>query len=68
VLRKQPEGWRIVGMAAQLDEDLPYFLNFEHPEDLYRKMQEAQQPTADEAEASEDPVDSANASQAGQRR
>ncbi len=45
VLRKQPEGWRIVGMAAQLAEDEPpFFLNFEQPEDLYRKMQEVAGP------------------------
>jgi hypothetical protein len=66
VLRKQPQGWRIVGMAAQLDEDLPYFLNFEQPEDLYRKMQEAQQPTGEEAVSGE-PVDAASASQADRR-
>ncbi|MBM3998729.1 MAG: hypothetical protein FJ297_04140 [Planctomycetes bacterium] len=48
VLRKQPEGWRIVGMAAQMVEDEPpFFLNFEQPEDLYRKMREADAQTAD---------------------
>lgn len=42
VLRKQPEGWRIVGMAAHFsDDETPYFLNFEQPDDLYRKMQQA---------------------------
>jgi hypothetical protein len=42
VLRKQDQGWRIVGMAAQMGEDeLPYFLNFEQPDELYRKIQEA---------------------------
>jgi hypothetical protein len=39
VLRKQTEGWRIIGMAAQFsDEEQPYFLNFEQPDDLIRKM------------------------------
>ncbi|GIW93179.1 MAG: hypothetical protein KatS3mg110_1220 [Pirellulaceae bacterium] len=42
VLRKEPVGWRIIGMAAQFDDqETPYFLNFEQPEELYRRMQAA---------------------------
>jgi hypothetical protein len=41
VLRRQEEGWRIVGMAADLAPGEPtYFLNFEEPSELYRQMQE----------------------------
>ncbi len=39
VLRKDPQGWRIVGMAAQFDdESQPYFLNFEQPDELFRRL------------------------------
>jgi hypothetical protein len=41
VLRRETEGWRIVGMAAELQPgDPPFFLNFEDPAELYRQMQE----------------------------
>jgi len=54
-LRRQPEGWRLAGMAMQL---LPgqamQFLNFEDPEDMLRKKDEAilamQQPAAETAQ------------------
>jgi hypothetical protein len=37
VLRKQLDGWRIAGMAAQLtSEEPPVFLNFEDPVDVLR--------------------------------
>lgn len=40
VLRLEPEGWRIGGMAIRLfDDDLPLLLNFEDPEDMERKKQ-----------------------------
>jgi hypothetical protein len=44
VLRKQPEGWRIAGMATQVLEDqLPLFFNFEDPEDMLRKKEYVEQ-------------------------
>jgi hypothetical protein len=40
VLRKQPEGWRIAGMATQVIEgQLPLLFNFEDPEDMLRKKE-----------------------------
>jgi hypothetical protein len=44
VLRKQPEGWRIAGMATQvLEGQLPLFFNFEDPEDMLRKKEYVEQ-------------------------
>jgi hypothetical protein len=41
-LRKQPEGWRIAGMAMELIPGQPMqFLNFENPEDMLRKKDDA---------------------------
>jgi hypothetical protein len=41
-LRRQPEGWRIAGMAMELIPGQPMqFLNFENPEDMLRKKDEA---------------------------
>jgi hypothetical protein len=55
VLRHQPEGWRVAGMAMQLIPDQPaQFLNFENPEDMLAKKDEAlaamQQPVAETAQ------------------
>lgn len=37
VLRRQSDGWRIAGMAAQIDPgELPVFMNFEEPDDVLR--------------------------------
>ena len=42
VLRRQSEGWRVAGMAMQLiPEQQPQFLNFENPEDMLKKKEEA---------------------------
>ena len=42
VLRKQPDGWRIAGMATQLVPDQqPVFLNFEDPADMLAKWEAA---------------------------
>ena len=42
VLRKQPEGWRIAGMAIELvPGQPPSFLNFEDAADMARKYEEA---------------------------
>ena len=42
VLRREKEGWRLAGMATELapGQD-PQFLNFEDPEDMIRKRDEA---------------------------
>jgi hypothetical protein len=40
VLRKEQEGWRIAGVAAQIfPGEPPLLLNFEDPEDMFRKQQ-----------------------------
>lgn len=43
VLRKEPEGWRIVGVAAFIDDSEPLTLNFEDPAETKRKLQEIRQ-------------------------
>jgi hypothetical protein len=40
VLRREAEGWRIVGVAAQIfPGEQPLLLNFEDPDDMFRKQQ-----------------------------
>lgn len=40
VLRQEPEGWRIAGMAMKVfDDQPPVILNFEDPDDMIRKQQ-----------------------------
>jgi hypothetical protein len=40
VLRREPEGWRVAGVAAQIfPNEPPLLLNFEDPEDMFRKQQ-----------------------------
>ena len=40
VVRLDPEGWRVVGMATRVFEDLPpLLLNFEDPEDMLSKQE-----------------------------
>lgn len=47
VLRQQQNGWRIAGMATQLAENTaPLFLNFEDPEEMLRKWQQASEEMA----------------------
>ena len=42
VMRKQPEGWRIAGMATEIiPGQMPLFLNFEDPQDMLRKREQA---------------------------
>jgi len=60
VLRRQSEGWRIAGMAIELIEGQPpAFLNFEDPEDMAAKYNEAmaaqQPPAAETATQPQDP-------------
>ncbi|NDC53691.1 MAG: hypothetical protein EBZ74_05215 [Planctomycetia bacterium] len=39
-LRRDPEGWRVVGMAMNVFDDLPpLLLNFEDPEDMLAKQE-----------------------------
>jgi len=43
ILRKEPVGWRIAGMATQVFADRePIVLNFEDPEDMIRQQQLAE--------------------------
>ena len=40
VVRREPEGWRVAGVAAQVfPGEPPLLLNFEDPEDMFRKQQ-----------------------------
>lgn len=40
LVRKEPEGWRVAGMAAKVFPDQPpYPLNFEDPEDMLRQQE-----------------------------
>jgi hypothetical protein len=42
VLRRQEDGWRIVGLATQPQPDaLEIFLNFENPQDMMQKVEQA---------------------------
>lgn len=44
MLRREPEGWRIAGMATELFEgELPLLLNFEDPQDMLEKERLAQE-------------------------
>ena len=59
VLRKEEAGWRVAGFAAELTPGTqPQFLNFEDPEDMLQKQQEAyaasQEETKEDRTASED--------------
>ena len=40
VVRLDPEGWRVVGMAMRVFDDMPpLLLNFEDPEDMLAKQE-----------------------------
>jgi hypothetical protein len=53
-LRRQADGWRLAGMAMELIPGKMEFLNFEDPEDMLRKKDEAiaamQPPAAETAQ------------------
>ena len=52
LLRKEPEGWRIAGMATKVFDDQPaVILNFEDPDDMLRKQNLAEQEKARRAQA-----------------
>ncbi len=54
MVRHEPEGWRIAGMAARLfPEEPPLFLDFEDPEDMLRKQELAAEELRRRATASE---------------
>lgn len=54
MVRLEPEGWRIAGMAARLfPEEPPLFLNFEDPEDMIRKQELAAEEIRQRAMAGE---------------
>lgn len=54
VLRREPEGWRVVGVAAQVfPGEAPLLLNFEDPEDMVRKQQWVRQEIQRRMEAGE---------------
>lgn len=52
MLRTEPEGWRIAGMATRVFPELPpLFLNFEDQADMQRKLELVQQELARRANA-----------------
>lgn len=61
VLRRQADGWRVAGMAAELIAGQPLqFLDFENPEEMLRKREEAlaalQTPAAETAQQPQSPT------------
>jgi hypothetical protein len=62
-LRRQPEGWRVAGMAMQLVPDQPpQFLNFEDPEEMLRKREEAMAALEAAAQTAQQPAPGSSAS------
>ncbi len=62
ILRKEPDGWRIGGMATKLfDDQPPLILNFEDPQDMVKKQQaaEAEIERRDQAKRAQRPSDPA---------
>ena len=54
VVRLDPEGWRVVGMAMRIFEDMaPLLLNFEDPEDMLSKQEMVAQELQKRAQAAE---------------
>jgi hypothetical protein len=54
VLRLEPQGWRIAGMATPVgDDNQPLFLNFEDPDDLLKKWQASEPAMAEETPGAE---------------
>ncbi|HWB00727.1 MAG TPA: hypothetical protein VG713_19675 [Pirellulales bacterium] len=57
ILREEPQGWRIAGMATKLFNDLPpLVLNFEDPQDMLRKQALAEQEMQRRMSAATDPA------------
>jgi hypothetical protein len=54
VVRLDPEGWRVVGMAMKVFDDLPpLLLNFEDPDDMIAKQEMVAQELQRRAQAAE---------------
>lgn len=54
LLRRQEEGWRISGMATKIFADNePVVLNFEDPQDMLNKQEDAEQEAARRADANQ---------------
>jgi hypothetical protein len=54
VVRLDPEGWRVVGMAMRVFEDMPpLLLNFEDPEDMLAKQELVAQELQKRAQSAE---------------
>jgi hypothetical protein len=73
VLRRESDGWRVAGVAAQVfPGEPPLLLNFEDPEDMFRKQQWAREEYRRRQEAAEpqpqNGVKSAEKSEEGVRR
>ncbi|MBI2827310.1 MAG: hypothetical protein HYX69_21770 [Planctomycetia bacterium] len=57
MLRRDPAGWRIAGMATKVFKDeLPLLLDFEDPEDMVRKQRMAEEEMQRRAAATESPA------------
>lgn len=55
VVRREADGWRIAGVAAEVFAgEPPLLLNFEDPEDMFRKQQWVREEIRRRAEAAED--------------
>lgn len=54
VVRLDPEGWRVVGMAMRVFEDMPpLLLNFEDPEDMLAKQEKVAEELLERAKKAE---------------
>jgi len=57
LLRNEPEGWRIAGVARMVfPNEPPLLLNYEDPEDMVRQVQMLQAEIARRAQAAESPA------------
>lgn len=57
MLRHETDGWRICGMATRVFPDMPpVVLNFEDPEDMLRKQQQAEEEIARRDSQIQDPM------------
>jgi hypothetical protein len=55
VVRLDPEGWRVVGMAMRVFDDMPpLLLNFEDPEDMLAKQERVAEEIQKRAQAQQD--------------
>jgi hypothetical protein len=67
MLRQEPAGWRVAGMAMKVFDDLPaVILNFEDPDDMIRKLDLIAQ--EDERRAQDEPREAAREGDASATR